>query len=138
MRTKSLTHFYRLSSAGIIVLASLYLGTVIYINADHEFPKIKLKDYTATINQSIQNGIDINVDGEIVKLSGQEIGSWTESYTRDYTGRKDIRINTYKLLEYVSAFAPIVNAEPANAKFEVKDNKVNIFQPGIPGKKLDI
>lgn len=138
MSKNFLSHFYRLSSAGIIILASTYLGAVIYINTTPEIKRIELKDATANIEKGVRNGIDINIDGEIVKLSGQEISSWTENYIRDYTGRRDTRLNTFKILDYIKAFAPMVNTEPANAKFEYKDDKVNIFQAGIPGKKLDI
>lgn len=139
MKDKFFTHFYPvLGITGVIILISINLGIAWHINNLPKIPKVKIKNASANISESIKNGIDINIDNEIVKLSGEDIARWTEYYVRDYSGKKDARINTYKILEYISNLAPTINSEPADAKFELVASRVNVIQPAIPGKQLDI
>ncbi len=128
----------RLLLAGIIVLLSLYLGIIWQANAIPRINKVPVKNVSANISQSMEKGISLNVDGETFKLTGEDIKRWTQIYTRRYSGEQDIRLNTYEMLEYINSLAPIVNSEPSNAKFEMTDGRVGIFQPAIRGKRLDI
>ena len=132
------SYLYPVLGAGVVILAGIYFGAAQNINIIPEISKTKVANVSANISQSIINGIDVNIDGEIIKLSGEDIANWTEYYIRDYSGKKDARLNTYKLLDYVSSLVPMVNSEPANAKFELVSGEINVIQPAILGKRLDI
>ena len=132
------SYLYPVLGAGVVILAGIYFGAAQNINIIPEISKTKVANVSANISQSIINGIDVNIDGEIIKLNGEDIANWTEYYIRDYSGKKDARLNTYKLLDYVSSLVPMVNSEPANAKFELVSGEINVIQPAILGKRLDI
>ena len=139
MKLKLSPYLYRVLIAGVVILLGLYLTTIWYAHATPEITVIPVKNATANISEAIKMGLNVNVDGEVIKLSGEEIKNWTEPYTRTYSGQQDIRIDGYKILEYVSGLAPRVNSEWANAKFEITpEGKVAVFQPAMTGKKLDI
>lgn len=127
---------YRLLIAGIIVLLSLYIG--IGITPNPNIPKINIRNISANVSRVIQNGVDINIDGKITKLDGLEIKSWTQEYIRDYSGLKDIRIDSTKITNYVNGLAMDIQSEPINARFKIIDNKAVIFEPSSLGRKLDI
>ncbi len=127
---------YRLLIAGIIVLSSLYFG--IGITPNPNISKINIRNVSTNISQTIQNGMDINIDGNIIKLDGFEIKSWTQEYIRDYSGLKDIRVDSSKVMDYVNGLAMDIQSEPINAKFQISDGKAVIFEPSSLGKMLDI
>lgn len=133
---KLLPWFYRLLIAGIIVLVGLYFG--INFQTIPSAPKVGVKNVSANISLAIRDGIKVYIEEEAIDLSGEEIKSWAESYIRSYSGEKDTRINTDKVRGYINLFAPRVNIEPADARFEMTDGKVSVFQASAAGKRLNI
>lgn len=129
-------HFYRLLIAGIIVLVGLYFGTS--FQTIPPAPKVGVKNVSANISLAIRDGIKVRVGEEAVDLSGEEVKSWTENYIRDYSGKKDMRIRVAKVREYVNGFASRLNIEPVDARFEMTDGKVSIFQPSVVGSRLNL
>ena len=128
--------FYRLSLAGIIIFWGLWFG--INFQSTPSSPKIGVRNASAAISLAVRDGIKVRVDNEEVDLSGEEIRGWTENYIRNYSGENDVRINMDKVRTYVSGFASGKNVEPVNAKFEVVEGRVSIFQPSISGRRLNI
>jgi len=129
------SQFYRLLIAGIIIFSGLYFGFSFQTNPTT--PKVGVRNVSANISSAIKDGLDVYVGDEVAELSGEEIKSWTETYIRDYSGQKDTRINNDKVREYVNSFAPRVNIDPIDAKFEMNDDKVSAFQASTAGRRLN-
>lgn len=127
---------YRFLIAGIIILLGFYVG-VLFTPAAPKVSKVYIKNASANISLAIENGLEINVGDEIIKLSGEEIKNWAQEYIRNYNDGKDIRLKPNMLKEYVDALAIQVETQPVNGKFEIHDGRVSIFQPSTPGKKID-
>jgi len=131
------TPTYRFLVAGIIVLSSLYLGAS-FTPAPPNIAKVEVKNVSANISQVVELGFEISVDDEIIKLNSEEIKDWTEEYVRSYSGEKDTKLNSLKIYNYLTGIASRIEVQPINAKFNVIDGRVSIFQPSVTGKKVDI
>lgn len=128
--------FYRLLIAGIIVFVGLYFG--INFQTIPSAPKVGVRNVSANISLAIRDGMKVRIEEEVIDLNGEEIKNWTENYIRSYSGEKDTRINIYKVREYINAFASRINIEPVNARFEMTEGKVSVFQASVTGRRLNI
>ena len=61
-----------------------------------------------------------------------------EEYIRFWTGKKDVRVSTDKVEDYLISIAPNINREPVNARFTFLNNRAEIFLPHSPGRRLNI
>ena len=133
---KTFSPYYRLLLAGIIVFVGLYAG--LRFEPNPTISRVQVKNFSANISDAIKNGIDVNIDGEIIKLKGEDIASWTREYTRDYSGQKDTLIDMERVRDYIDSLATDIDISPVNGKFEIRDGKVDVFQNSVVGKKIDI
>lgn len=140
METKQIKNFspqfYRFLLAGIIILAGFYIG--INVNIAPKTEIVKVKNVSASVAQSVNSGIILKTGEDTVELTSEEISNWIEFYTRSYSGEKDARVQTDKVKEYVTTLAPRIDITPVNAKFEIADEKVKVFQPAINGERVNI
>ena len=126
---------YRLLIAGIIVLSGVYIGSS--FTPTPKVYRVEVKNVSASISEVIEKGIDINVDGEIITLTGEEIKKWTWEYTRDYSGKKDIQIDSTKVIDYIKSIASKVEVEPQDARIQIVGGRADVFQPSVVGKKIN-
>ena len=133
------TLIYRLTMTGIIVLIGFNFGSWFYLYSVSKFnPKVPLRNFASILNTSTQKDLELNVGNNKIVVKSNELRGWTESYTRAYSGKEDVRFSS-KLNDYLIHLALTTNIEPADAKFEFgNDSKVAIFKQAIQGKKFNI
>lgn len=137
LRLRGLT--YRLAITGIIVIAAFELGTRAYIySIGKHNAEVELKNLSERLSTAPQKPLELYIDNQKITVSADEIKTWIESYTRTYSGKKDLRISPSKINNYLASIATTIDREPINAKFEMKDGRANVFVGSIPGKKLNI
>ena len=130
---------YRLTLTGIIVLIGFNFGSWFYLYSVSAFnPKVPLKNFALILNASTQKDLELSIDNDKILIKSDELKSWVEPYTRDYSGKQDLRVSS-KFNDYLIRLAAATNIEPVDAKFEFSgDNKATVFRQSVQGKKLDI
>lgn len=137
----------RLSVTGVIILSGFYFGSAFFIANVADKPSIvKLRNLAEEINRSPENlEIYIHLTQSLARdkvekkiISSETIAEWFETYTREYTGKEDIRISSKEIEEYLTSIAPLINSRPVNAKFILVDGKAEEFTPSEYGHALDI
>jgi len=130
---------YRLTMTGIIVLIGFNFGSWFYLYTVSVFnPKVPLKNFASILNISTQKDLELDIDGEKIVVKSDELKNWIEPYTRNYSGKQDVRVSS-KFNDYLIRLATTINIEPVDAKFEFgNDNKAAVFTQSVQGKKLNI
>lgn len=132
------TVIYRLLLTGIIVLIGFNFGSWFYLYTVSALtPVVQLKNFANLLQASIQNDLEIEIDGRKIVIKSDELKGWVEPHIRAYSGKKDLRISS-KLTDYLIQLAAATNIEPVNAKFEFEGNKAGLFSPSVQGKRFDI
>ncbi|OGM96324.1 MAG: hypothetical protein A3B86_04250 [Candidatus Yanofskybacteria bacterium RIFCSPHIGHO2_02_FULL_38_22b] len=130
----------RLNLALIIVGLSFYLGIRIYtedVIPKNELPR-ETKELRPKLEKALLSDFYIQTGEKSLVVKKEEVKSWIETYTRNYSGKEDLRISTGKVINYLESLAPLLNIEPVNAKFVINNGRAETFQPATSGKKLKI
>ena len=127
----------RLIIAGVIVLVAFSLGVIVYFRTLSSPPPTPVKNMASLINQASSHDTSIIVGNKKFIIKKGEITNWTESYTRDYTGQKDIRF-TNDLDDYVIDLANKTSRAPIDAKFTIENGVAVILTPAQNGQELNI
>ncbi len=130
---------YRLTMTGIIILIGFNFGSWFYLYTVSVFsPKVPLKNFALILNASTQKDLELDIGGDKIMVTSSELQSWIESYTRDYSGKQDLRVSS-KFNDYLIQLAAATNIEPVDAKFEFGgDNKATVFSQSVQGKRFNI
>lgn len=130
---------YRLTMTGIIILIGFNFGSWFYLYSVSKFnPKTPLRTFASILNSSIQKDLELNIGNNKIAVKSSELKSWTEPYTRAYSGKEDVRFSS-KFNDFLIHLAVTTNIEPVDAKFEFgEDSKVAVFRQAIQGKKFNI
>lgn len=80
---------------------------------------------------------ELLVDGKVVLISGEEISSFFETYTRNYTNQESLRIAN-SVDDFLADIAQGVNSLPINARMTFQNGVLKTLQQEVPGKKLNI
>ena len=129
----------RLLTAGVIILGGFQFGSAFYIaDVAKEPDKIEVKILAEKINGASEINLDIYIQGNKRTVSSQTINGWFDPYTRNYSGKEDIRISPERIGEYLASIAPLVNTKPVDARFIVVDGKTEEFTPSEYGINLDV
>lgn len=133
----------RLAITGIIVLSGFQIGTSFYLSdlTANQLEKIEVKNLAEKINKSQIKDLKIYIQGiadEQKIISSETIQSWLEPYTRDYSGKNDLRISPDEIENYLASIAPSINIQPVNARFSLEDGKAKEFVPSEYGRHLNI
>lgn len=127
----------RLSVTGIIVLSGFHFGSAFFISdIVNELEVIKIKNFAEEITKPSE--LEIHIRDEKKVIPSTTMQEWLESYTREYTGKEDIRVSPKEVEEYLASIAPLINNQPINAKFILVDGKAEEFTPSEYGRRLDI
>lgn len=127
----------RLVIAGAVILVAFPLGVLAYLYTLSPPSPVPVKNIEALIKQASSHSTTISVGNrKFIIKKGEAIG-WTESYTRDYTGEKDVRF-TNALDFYVLKLANDTNQSPVDAKFTINDGTATILTPARKGYELNI
>jgi vancomycin resistance protein YoaR len=128
-----------LSIASIVILSGFYLGFAFFITdmAD-ELDIVKVKNLAEEFNESPNVSLDIYIQNDKKVIPSETIEEWFETYTREYTNKKDVRVSHKEVEEYLTSIAPLVNSQPVNAKFILVDGKAQEFIPSEYGRNLNI
>lgn len=134
-----LTFISRLSVAGVIVLGGVYFGSDFFVTKVTSEPeKIALKNLKQELTDLSLKELTLLIQGEKRTIAVETIRGWLEPYTREYTGKEDVRISSEKMGEYLVSISPLVNIQPVNAKFKLVDGKAEEFVPSEYGWRLDV
>lgn len=134
-----LTFISRLSVAGVVVLGGLHFGSNFFVTKVASEPeKAALKNLKQELTDLSLKELTLLIQGEKRTIAAETIRGWLEPYTREYTGKEDVRISSEKMGEYLVSISPLVNIQPVNAKFKLVDGKAEEFVPSEYGRRLDI
>jgi vancomycin resistance protein YoaR len=99
-------------------------------NASHSLDKAKI-----AISRSITLKSNL-VQGNVWTLDGAKLFDLL-SLQKDPNGSVDVVVEDYKVASYSAQIGNLVNREPIDAKFQVEDGKVAVFEPAQNGVTLD-
>jgi vancomycin resistance protein YoaR len=73
-------------------------------------------------------------------VSAQQAADWIEAVPTNQPGqaKAELALNAEKVRKYLESRTTALRVEPVNAVFEMKDDKVTNFKPGIDGEAVDI
>ena len=127
----------RLIIAGAIILVTFPLGILVYLRTLAPPPPVPVKNIASLINQASSHDTTIRIGNKKIIIKKGAIVNWTESYTRDYTGKKDVRFTT-ALDDYITNLAKSTSQMPIDAKFTINDGTAIILTPAQNGQELNI
>ncbi|OGM97661.1 MAG: hypothetical protein A2735_03595 [Candidatus Yanofskybacteria bacterium RIFCSPHIGHO2_01_FULL_41_21] len=127
----------RLIIAGAVILIGFPLGMLAYLRTLAPPPPVPVKNIASLVEQSSSHDTTIIVGNKKFVIKKGTVANWTESYTRNYTGEKDVRF-TDAIADYVSKLAKTANRVPVDAKFTINDGKAIILTPAQNGQELNV
>jgi vancomycin resistance protein YoaR len=127
----------RLIIAGAIILISFPLGVIAYLHTLKVWDQIAVDSFGPRITQSATHDTTVLVNDQKFIIKKGEILNWTESYTRQYSGQKDLRF-TDALYTYIITLAQKTDLPPVDAKFTLNNSIATIIAPGQNGHVLNI
>ena len=127
----------RLIIAGAIILIGFPLGVIAYLHTLTPPPHVPVKNIEALISQASSHDTTIVVSNKKFIIKKGTVIGWTESYTRDYTGKKDIRF-TDVIETYVLNLAKNTNRTPVDAKFTIDNGTAIILTAAQNGQELNL
>ncbi len=127
----------RLIIAGAVIIVGFPLGVLAYLHTLAPLPPAPVKNIASLVEQASNHDTTVNINNKKFIIKKGTVASWTESYTRDYTGEKDVRF-TKALENYVSGLAKNTNRIPVDAKFTINDGAAVILTPAQNGQELNI
>lgn len=133
--------FFRLIVALLVAGLSFYLGIKSYFpytSVKFNFNTPTIRELRPQIEKVANLGLLIETGEKPIILQAEEIRNWIESYTRNYSGKKDLRVSTDKIVDYLESVSPLLNVEPVNAKFVINNGRAETFQTAVRGKRLKI
>ncbi|OGN03085.1 MAG: hypothetical protein A2651_03670 [Candidatus Yanofskybacteria bacterium RIFCSPHIGHO2_01_FULL_42_12] len=134
-----LTLSSRLFIAGIIVLGGFHFGSAFYLSSIAKITtRIEVKNFADQMGADFNNNLEIRIQNYTKIVPGEIIQSWFEPYERNYSGKKDVRVLSEKVTDYLISIAPSINTQPVNAKFILVDGRAQEFLPSSYGHSLDI
>lgn len=68
----------------------------------------------------------------------QEFKNWTESYTRFYTNKPGLRVNTERVKIYLEELSKKISEPPTNPRLTISDGKITEFEPSKAGRTINI
>jgi len=129
----------RLFIAGIIVLGGFHFGSAFYIESIDDQPdKINVRSLTEEIDRLPTSNLNIYIQDDKKVIPTETIESWLESYTRNYSGKEDMRISPEKVEGYLASIATSINRQPVSARFTIVDGRAEEFVPSEYGRRLDL
>ena len=132
----------RVLTPALIILAAFYIGAVLYPfispSYQNEFTTIAVKEFGPSIQRGVQKDLVIITGKRSELIESEDLNKWIEPYTRDYSGKQDLRISMEMITDYLSSLAPSLNSEPVDAKLKFTNNRAEIFTPSTSGKKINI
>lgn len=135
------TKAIRLIEYTLVIGGSFYLGILFYpfsLNSTEEIEILTLKEFAPNIESAIKKELILNTGSSQIRVQGNEINEWVETYQRNYSGKYDKRLSYALVSDYLKNIAPRLNTEPVNAKLKFQNNRAGIFQEPIHGKRLNI
>lgn len=130
---------YRLTLAGLLVLAAFNFGSLFYIFAVIHLPQeADVRNFGVILDNAAAKDLELKISGRSVVLKSDEIRGWLEKYQRAYSDREDKRISSEKLDDYLRSLAIATNIEPVNANIQFEGEKATTFRAPVEGLRLDI
>ncbi len=127
----------RLAIAGAIVLVAFPLGVLAYLYTLSPPILAPVKNIKELLDRAASHDTTIHVGDRQFIIKKGEVAGWTESYTRDYTGEKDVRF-TDALNTYILKLADETNQSPVDAKFTIVNGTATILVPAQNGLELNV
>lgn len=125
----------------LVIGGCIYLGALTYPRLtlnNTNISAVAVKEFAPRLESAThRNLVLLTGDSEIV-LKDTDIRRWIEYYTRDYTGKKDARISSSLIMNYLESVALQFDTDPVNAKLKFENDRAKIFVPSAPGKKLNL
>lgn len=110
-------------------------GTVWYYTQAAQAGPVPVKNFQSVL--TADTSLTLVVDGQKINVKSATIKTWLESYTRVYSGKKDLRIND-RLTDYLQNLSHQSGTLAKDVKFEVADGKINILAPAKAGTALNV
>ena len=127
----------RLIIAGAIILVAFPLGIIAYLHTLSPPKPVSVKNIEALINQASNRDTTVLVANKKFIIKKGEVASWTEPYTRDYTGQKDVHF-TNELDTFVLTLAQKTSRSSVDAKFTIDNGLAVILTPAQNGQELNV
>ncbi|MDO8591847.1 MAG: VanW family protein [bacterium] len=129
--------------SGFAIGLIFVFGQVIYYNkklaSTGKEPRIVLRgQLTANLNIAMESSLVLKTETKHMAVEPTEVKKWIESYTRDYTGKQELRVNPIKVSLFLQKASETVNVPATNARLTMIDGKIGEFQPPKNGQKLNI
>lgn len=131
------TLIFRLVITGAVVIIAFPLGVVAYLRTLAPPSPVPVKNIEALISQASSHDTTVIVGNKKFVIKKGTVTNWTESYTRDYTGKKDVRF-TNAFNDYVSKLSKDASRAPVDAKFTIKDGSAVILTNAQNGQELNV
>ena len=93
---------------------------------------------TANLNVAVQHKLVLKSENWRTSVDPAELKKWIESYTRNYTGQEELRVNTAGIEMYLQKIAAKVSVAPINARLVINDGRASEFAPSKNGYILNI
>lgn len=126
----------RLALAGAMAVLAVPIGFYIYLRLKPPVPHPPVRNFSADFPKLATQTITVSVGDKIFVLKGETIRKWAESYTRAYSGRKDVRFSP-ALSAYIESLAEQIDSPAVNAKLQFQNGKATIFSPSEEGNQLN-
>ncbi len=137
-RSKSSRKFLaRLIIAGAVVLIAFPLGILAYLHSLSPSPEAPVKNIQAFIDQASSHDTTIRVGDKKFIIKKGTVTNWTESYIRNYTGKKDVRFTDAPYI-YILGLAEKTDRSAIDAKFTIINGTATILTPSQNGQELNI
>ena len=127
----------RLLIAGAIVLVAFPVGVLAYLYTLSVPTSTPVKNIRELLDISASHDTTIHIGDQQFIIKKGEVANWTEIYTRDYTGKQDVRF-TDAIDTYVLTLANETNKSPVDAKFIITNGTATILVPAENGLELNL
>ncbi len=127
----------RLIIAGAIILICFPLGVIAYLKTLSPQSSIPVENISALVDRASSHDTIVRIGDKTFLIKKGTLATWTETYTRDYTGQKDVRF-TSALDTYVIGLAKSTDRNPVDAKFIIDNGTAVVITPAQKGQELNV
>lgn len=130
--------------AAIMLLLVVFLfGQLTYYNKQLSSPvknsRLELTgQLTANLGNAANRELTLTTKTKHMTVTASEVKKWIEEYARDYSGKRELRVNPDKVSAFLKTISKTVDAPAVNARLTITNGKVQEFEGAKKGQTLNI
>ncbi|MEK7151221.1 MAG: VanW family protein [Patescibacteria group bacterium] len=101
-------------------------------------PAISTNKLSANLSLALSGNLLLKSNSLEILLTSNELQKWSEKYLRAYSGKKEVRINTAAVENYLKKISATTNSPPINARLTIENGVVTEFRSPQSGRVLNI